>query len=137
MKIIKDIFLKFKSEIFYIIFGVLTTVVNIASYYIFFEILNVSNVLSTAISWVIAVLFAYVTNRKFVFNSKTKEFKGLLKEITAFFMCRLLTGFMDLAIMFVAVDILDWNSMLWKFLSNILVIILNYFFSKIFVFKGN
>lgn len=132
---LKELLIKFKSEILYLLFGGLTTLVNIVSYYLFYNVLRCSNMISTVIAWVFSVLFAYVTNRIFVFESKANGAKALLREITAFFTCRLLTGIMDVAIMWLAVDIMNFNSMLWKIISNVLVIIINYFASKIFVFK--
>lgn len=132
---LKELLIKFKSEILYLLFGGLTTLVNIVSYYLFYNVLRCSNVISTVIAWVFSVLFAYVTNRIFVFESKASGTKALLREIAAFFTCRLLTGIMDVAIMWLAVDIMNFNSMLWKIISNVLVIIINYFASKIFVFK--
>lgn len=126
---------KYKQEILYLVFGGLTTLVNILCYYIVYNALKIPNVLSTAIAWIISVLFAFVTNRIFVFESKAKGFKNILREISAFFVCRLLTGGMDVLVMWLAVDVMDWNGMLWKIISNILVIILNYFASKRLIFK--
>ena len=131
----KKIIKNFKAEILYLLFGGLTTVINVLSYYLFYNFLKCSNVLSTIVAWVISVLFAFVTNRIFVFESKEKGIKNILREISSFFTFRFLTGVMDLLIMWLTVDIMHWNGMFWKIVSNILVVILNYFASKIFVFK--
>lgn len=125
----------YKQGILYLIFGGLTTAVNIAVYYLLFNWLSLENVPSTVIAWVASVLFAFVTNKNFVFESKEKGFKNIFRQITAFFGCRLLTGVMDVAIMWVAVDLLEWNSLVWKIISNVLVIVLNYFASKLLIFK--
>ena len=119
----------------YLIFGALTTVVNIISYYLAYNVLKIPNVASTVISWVISVLFAFLTNKIFVFESKVKGFKAIFREISAFFVCRLLTGVLDVAIMWISVDIMNWNSFSWKIISNILVMVLNFFTSKILIFK--
>lgn len=132
---IKELILKYREVMAYLFFGGCTTLVNIISYYFTYNILNISNVNSTVIAWIISVLFAYVTNRIFVFGSSSKG-KAAIKEITSFFSCRILTGVMDVAIMYLAVDIFRFDSLLWKVISNIAVIIANYIFSKIFVFKN-
>lgn len=119
----------------YLIFGALTTVVNIISYYVAYNVLKIPNVASTVISWIISVLFAFLTNKIFVFESKVKGFKAILREISAFFVCRLLTGVLDVAIMWISVDIMNWNSLVWKIISNVLVMILNFLASKLFIFK--
>lgn len=87
------------------------------------------------IAWVAAVVFAFITNKLFVFGSKSFKTDVLVREMASFFGCRLLTGILDIVIMYIAVDVMDMNSTLWKFLSNILVIILNYLASKLVVFK--
>lgn len=131
---IKELILKYREMISYLFFGGCTTLVNIVSYYVSYDVLNISNVNSTVIAWIISVLFAYVTNRAYVFKSTAKG-KAILLEMLSFFACRILTGVMDVAIMYVAVDLFKWNALLWKILSNILVIIANYIFSKIFIFR--
>jgi putative flippase GtrA len=125
----------YKMGILYLRFGVFKTVVNIISYYVAYNVFKIPNVASTVISWIIAVLFAFLTNKIFVFESKVKGFKAILREISAFFVCRLLTGVLDVAIMWISVDIMNWNSFYWKIISNILVIVLNFFASKRLIFK--
>lgn len=132
---LKDMLVKYRSFILYAFFGVCTTLVNIIVYYICSYVLNLSTIISTAISWFLAVLFAYVTNRKWVFESHVLNTKEVTKEITSFFSCRLLTGLLDIGIMYICVDILNWNDMIIKMTSNILVIVLNYVASKLIIFK--
>lgn len=134
--IILQLFFKYKEVILYLVFGVLTTVINIAAYCIFAYAINVGTVISTIAAWIISVAFAYVTNKIFVFESKTCTFSALVYEITSFFGCRLFTGLMDLAIMYIFVDILKYNGILIKIISNVIVVVLNYIFSKIFIFSG-
>ena len=126
----------YKQGILYLFFGALTTAVNIISYYASYNIFKISNVTSTILAWALAVLFAFVTNRIFVFESKAKGFKEIIRELLAFFTCRLLTGAMDVLIMWISVDIMNWNSMLWKIISNVLVVVLNFLASKLFKIKN-
>lgn len=131
----KKLILKYKKEILYLVFGGFTTLVNIIFYYLFFNLLCISNALSTALAWFVSVLFAYITNRVWVFESKASSAKAVFFEVTAFFACRVITGITDIAIMVFAVDIMLWNSLLWKITSNVFVIILNYIASKLIIFK--
>ena len=124
-----------KQLILYLFFGVCTTVINTICYGILYELLLVNNVLSTILAWLAAVIFAFVTNKVFVFESKRNNATEKLSEITSFFGCRILTGILDVVIMAVAVDYLKWNSLLWKLISNIIVTIINYIASKFFIFK--
>ena len=117
---------KYKSIILYGIFGIATTFVNLLVYFICSKIINFNILNSTLIAWVIAVIFAFVTNKIWVFESKTTNIKDILKEILSFFSCRLITGFLDLIIMYIFVDKLHFNDMLIKIISNIVVIILNF-----------
>ena len=134
MKSIKEIFLKYKSVILYILFGGLTTLVNIVVYFAC-SCLKFSTAASTLTAWIISVLFAYITNRKYVFGSKSQGVKSVFKEISNFFLSRFATGLLDLAVMLLFVDILNFNGMLIKVISNIVVIILNYVLGKFLVFK--
>lgn len=135
MNTIIELIKKYKSVISYLFFGVCTTVINIVVYYLCYNIFGIANVPSTMIAWVVAVVFAYISNKLFVFDSKSFKTDVLVREGASFFGCRLLTGILDVIIMYVAVDVMNMNSTLWKFASNILVIILNYVASKLVIFK--
>ena len=137
MKKLIDIYKKYKEQINYLIFGGLTTLINIVVYYLAYNQMHISNVNSNIIAWILSVLFAYITNKLWVFENRNNELKNLLFEVCTFFGCRLATGFMDLAIMYVTVDILGWYSLLMKVIANILVIVLNYIASKLVIFKKN
>ena len=126
-----------KEVIMYLIFGVLTTIVSLAVYYVLIlTLLNPENAIQLQIanilSWIAGVAFAYVTNRKFVFESKEKN---KFKELSKFVASRFTTLFLDMLIMFVGVTCLHGNDKIIKLISQVLVIIGNYVFSKIFVFK--
>lgn len=131
----KDIWMKYKSIFFYLVFGVGTTVVNIVSYALFARICGFDTIVSNILAWILAVAFAYITNKLWVFESKCTEIKEIIDELIKFVSCRLLTGIIDLLIMYVFVDLLSFNDIVIKCISNIIVIILNYVASKIFVFR--
>lgn len=125
---------KYRELLLYGIFGVLTTLINIVVYSLCYERLGISNVASNVTAWILSVLFAFVTNKIWVFDSKSTELSVLLKEAASFFGCRLATGLLDLAIMYVTVDVMAWNSMLMKCISNVIVIVVNYIASKLVIF---
>ena len=137
MEKIKEMYLKYKEIISYLIFGVLTTVVSLGVYYIcVYTFLNPENVvqlqIANIISWVAGVAFAYVTNRKFVFESKEEN---KLKEAGKFVTSRITTLLMDMAIMFIGVTLCNFNDKIIKLISQVVVIVMNYLLSKIIVFK--
>ena len=127
---------KYQDIIPYAFFGVLTTIVNIAAYWLSAHPFALSVMLSTVLAWVAAVLFAYITNRKWVFHSQAETSKEILREIFSFFACRMATGVVDWGCMFVFVDLLHLNDVIIKAGANILVIILNYIASKLVIFKS-
>ena len=121
-----------REIVLYTLFGCLTTVVNILSYKLFYYSLSLSNILSTILSWVLSVIVAYLTNRKLVFGIKGK---GTFGKVTNFFVLRGATGILDLIIMCVGVDLLLLSGFWVKIFSNVVVIVLNYVFSKLYIFK--
>lgn len=135
IKKISELMLKYKSLIAYAFFGICTTLVNVITYSICARALSLTTILSTVIAWVAAVLFAYITNRKWVFESEEKSIHGIMREIIYFFSCRLLTGLLDIIFMYAFVDMLMMNDVIIKIISNILVIIINYAASKLLIFK--
>ncbi len=128
---------KQKEAILYLVFGGLTTLVNIAAYFVCDEWARLGTVPSTIIAWLLSVAFAFVTNKIFVFESKGAAPKALLWETASFFGCRLFSGVLDLFLMWLTVDVFLWNNLLMKIVSNLIVIILNYVFSKFFIFRKN
>lgn len=126
---------KHKDFILYGLFGVLSTVVNIVSYWFFAHILSWKTIVSTLLAWFVTVLFAYFTNRKWVFHSTASTVQEYMKEIVSFFSCRIATGMVDWVCMFVFVTLLSFHDVLIKTLANVLVIILNYVASKLIIFK--
>lgn len=142
LKELADWYRKHQEGMRYLIFGALSTVVNILSYTIFATLLlkGIQNEtlrvnISEIIAFILSVIFAYITNKRYVFNSQTKDFKDLLREITSFFSCRIFTEIISILMMNAAVW-LSINDILMKIISNIVVIILNFIFSKILIFKS-
>lgn len=112
----------------------LTTVINLVVYAACYEGAGLSNVVSTVIAWIVAVSVAYVTNKLWFFESRSFEVRVVLYEILTFFGCRILTGVLDIAIMYISVDVYQCNAMIFKFLSNVIVILLNFVASKLIIF---
>ena len=135
LNIILELIKKHKAFIAYGVFGVFTTLVNIITYKICYESVGMSNTLSNISAWILAVTFAYLTNKVWVFGSRSWKWEVLQREIPTFISCRLATGVLDLVLMFICVDLMQWHALLMKVLSNVLVIILNYIFSKLVIFK--
>ena len=133
----KKLYLKYRELFDYLIVGVMTTVISLIVYYActwtFADpnnpfLLQVANVLS----WVVGVTFAYVMSRRYVFRSKNEN---VIKEVIQFFVARLATLLMDMGIMFLLVTVLKQNANIAKLVSQVVVIVMNYILSKLFVFK--
>ena len=149
MKKIKELILKYKELIVYVIFGGLTTVVNLVVFTLSGMALGDERYLvSNVIAWFAAVIFAYITNKLWVFESKSWSIKVLLKEIPSFFAARVLSFLIEEFGRYVFVDILSFNEISLKILSfeiggeliakailAVIVVILNYVFSKLVIFK--
>lgn len=133
MKKIIELMKKHRQIILYLIFGVLTTLINIVAYWLFAHPLSLGTLASTVLAWLTSVFFAFFTNKSIVFESRGK--KRFLFELFTFLCSRVLTGVIDLAIMFIFVDVLLLNDMVIKIVSNIIVIVLNYVLSKFIVFR--
>lgn len=135
----KEIFLrlwkKYEDVILYLFFGVLTTGVNYLVYLPFYNLMGLSATISNIVAWIAAVAFAFLTNKPFVFKSHDWSRKAVIPELSKFVSCRLASGAMETVIIFLAVDVLAGNGNLWKLLTSVLVVILNYFGSKLFAFR--
>lgn len=130
-----ELFKNYKEPILYIVFGGFTTVVNLVSYAIFTRLLDINDYIAIFLSWALAVFFAYITNKIWVFESRSTNPKQLLKEIVSFTSARVATLGLEYVIMFVGVDLLHFNDMLVKVIAQFVVIASNYVFSKLFIFK--
>ena len=137
MNKIIELYKKYKEIINYLIVGVLTTLVSIIIYFISTKIFHINYMISSAISWVGAVIFAYITNKKYVFLSKSETKKEIIIEIYQFFKYRIISFIIELLLMYAFVELIKIDDMISKIIVQVIVIILNYIFSKLFVFKKN
>lgn len=129
-----DWYLKKQEAMRYLVFGALATFVNIAVFAIF-DLLHFPVLVSNTIAWVVAVIFAYLTNRYCVFNSKKTKKSEIAKELSSFITARIITLIIESIFMWITVEQLHWHSVLMKVIANIIVIVLNFVFSKLFIFK--
>lgn len=134
---INNLWLKVKPILIYGVFGIITTIINIVVYAGCYELLNISNMASNVVAWILAVVFAFVTNKIWVFESKCRTPEIVLNELVKFMTCRVATGAIDLFIMFIGVDVFRKNALIIKILSNVIVIVLNYLASKIYIFRSD
>lgn len=129
------LFRKYREILVYLVFGVLTTAVNYVVYLPCYNLLHMSASVSNVIAWVFAVAFAYLTNKPFVFRSHDWSAKTVIPELAKFVGTRVGSGGLETAILFLTVDVIGWNGNLWKILTSILVVIVNYVGSKLLVFR--
>lgn len=146
---IKDLWKKYEELIMYVVFGALTTLVNFAAFMLFSKLLGEDLYLVTnGIAWIISVIFAYITNKLFVFQSKSFEMKVLIKEIPEFFLARVFSFLVEEAGMWLFIDLLKFSKislaimgfeltgqLIAKLILAVIVVIMNYFFSKFIIFK--
>lgn len=135
MQKIKKLLLN-REIMLYLLFGVLTTVVNYLSYYLFTRYLQLDVLLANGLAWVLSVIFAYITNKIYVFQSKTTSLSDLGKEFMLFISARIGSGVFDMLIVYLFVDVFGMSDLIIKLISNVVVIIANWAISKIFIFKG-
>lgn len=135
MNKIYDIFSKYKSIILYLLFGVLTTVINLVVYNFLYYFWESSNLVSTIIAWILTVLTAFFTNKELVFGSSSWKWEVLCKEGLRFFECRVGTGIFEIIFMYITVDSWGWSGFIMKLIANVIVIVLNYVASKILIFR--
>ena len=146
---IKELIVKYKELLLYLIFGVLTTLVNLATFWVFTKILGEElYLINNAIAWVVGVIFAFITNKLFVFESKSWSSKTAGKELVEFVGARLFSFGVEEAGMWLFVDVIGFGEkslnvfgfvitgvVITKFLLSVLVVVINYFFSKFIIFK--
>ena len=132
---LKALFHKYSDILVYLVFGVLTTAVNYMVYLPCYNLLGLGSAVSNVIAWSVAVAFAYLTNKPFVFHSHDWSAKTLVPELTKFIGTRLGSGALETGILFLFVDLLRMNGNLWKLLTSVLVVVLNYIGSKLLVFR--
>ena len=135
IRTIKALIEKYWDIVSYLFFGVCTTIVNYLIYIPCYNLWGLSASVSNMIAWVVAVAFAYLTNKPFVFKSNDWSIAAVVPELTKFIGCRIGSGAAETLILFLAVDLLGWNGNVWKLLTQVMVVILNYIGSKLLVFR--
>lgn len=135
MQTIKNLIIKYWDILSYLFFGGLTTLVNFLVYFPCYNYLGLSATASNVIAWAVAVAFAYLTNKPFVFRSHDWSWKTVGPELAKFVGCRIGSGLLETAAIFLTVDILGWNGNIMKVILAVVVVILNYVASKLLVFK--
>lgn len=149
IKKIKELTIKYKELLLYVIFGVLTTLVNFGVFWIFTRLFGEKfYLLNNAIAWVAGVVFAFLTNKLFVFESRNKQTKTVLKELTEFFGARLFSFGVEEGGMWLFISVMGFGEkalrifgvnltgqILVKIALAVVVVIINYFFSKFIIFK--
>lgn len=128
--------MKIKKEMFnYLLFGVLTTLVNIVTYALLDKGLGMDYKLAATIAWVLSVIFAFITNKLYVFHSRTANILSVLRELTSFLFFRGMSYLLDIGTMIVLIELLNVDSLMAKIIANVLVVVFNYFASKYVIFK--
>ena len=144
-----------RELVVYIIVGILTTVVGMGSYALFINATGLSVFWANAFSWILAAIFAFVTNKIWVFQSKTRDKMSIIKEASAFFAARIFTGVFEIVFVplfekwsfdkpfFSLLKAIGINAQIFytdgiysKIIVSVLVVLMNYFFSKFFVFRN-
>ncbi|MCT3020631.1 GtrA family protein [Pediococcus pentosaceus] len=133
---LNQLFYKYKSVISYLFWGVVTTIVNIGVFAILSDYLHLFYQVSNVIAWFVSVLVAYVSNKLWVFNSRTETTGQLVTEAVRFFLMRTATLAIDIIILYIGITLLNGNDIIVKIIDNVVVVISNYAFSKMVVFKN-
>lgn len=131
----KELFHKYKEVISYLIFGVATTIVNIVVFFVCKDVLGIDYKISNAIGWFLSVLFAFFTNKYFVFSSKHEDFRSFIVEMFLFYWYRVLSFVVDMGLMMLMIEMMHISDFWAKMVTQVAVIVLNYFFSKFLIFK--
>ncbi|MFD1417581.1 GtrA family protein [Companilactobacillus keshanensis] len=131
----EELWNKYKDTIPYLFFGVLTTAVNIVGFWFFNYVAGMNYQIANVIAYFVSVVFAYVTNKLWVFDSHTDTTKAFLLEMGSFFLFRGGSWVIDQGTMTIGVSLLHMNDLIVKFIANVVVVILNYIFSKFIIFR--
>lgn len=121
-----------RELVLYVFFGTLTFLVNIITYFLFLDVLSINYLISNVLAWFFSVLFAYITNRIWVFESRSPD---ILREMSLFFGGRIFSGAVDTGLMYLFIDVLTIGDLISKIVVQVIVIVLNYIFSKLIVFR--
>lgn len=130
-----DMYRKYEEGINYLFWGGVAFVLSMVLFYIFANMMMIEEQIANVITWIICVIFTYITNRTFVFKSKTVGVKAITKEFTEFTTARLATLVLENVVLFICIDLLLWHNMVAKLIGQFLVIVSNYVLSKLWIFK--
>lgn len=137
LRILEPFYKKYKEMLLYLFFGGIAVVLNIALFVFFNGILGIGELIANAICWVICVLFQFFTNRTWVFDGHVDSAGAFWKQMASFFGGRIFTLVVEEIILGVFITWLGFNSMVVKAVAQVVVIVLNYVVSKLFVFKAD
>lgn len=124
-----------KEIILYLFFGILTTIINFIVYLVTLKISGIY-ILSTTLAFILAIVFAYITNKKYVFKKVTVSFKELIEEFMKFLSSRIFTYIVDVLGMILLIEYFSQGEVISKLIINVIVVFLNYILSKIYIFRG-
>ena len=127
---------KYEEGINYLFWGGVAFVLGMVLFYIFANMMMIEEQIANVITWIICVIFTYLTNRTFVFKSRTVGIKAVIKEFTEFTTARLATLVLENVVLFICIDLLLWHNMIAKLIGQFLVIVSNYVLSKLWIFKN-
>lgn len=136
INLIKELFIKYKELVRYAICGLITTGINIVAFHIFYEVAGIALFVSNTAAWILAFIFAFISNKLWVFESKSWTGKKAISEMLGFLVARLATLVLDTFMMWLMVDVLSINGTISKVISNIITILINYWASKFIIFKN-
>lgn len=135
MNLCINLYKKYKEVILYLLFGVLTTILNILVFWLCNDIVKIEYKISNIIAWILSVLFAFITNKLIVFKSKNHSKKETTKEALSFLAARIFSLIVDMALMVIMIDMMSLNSLIAKMIANVVVVIINYILSKFLIFR--
>lgn len=133
----KSLFNRYREMIAYLFWGIITTIVNLMVFIGLHYLTNINYQVNNVIAWIISVLVAYLSNKKYVFHSKTTSIKQTITQMSSFFGGRLASLLVEQVILWVGIALLSGNQIIVKIIDNVIIVVLNYFWSKWAVFKNN
>lgn len=126
---------RYKQIISYLFFGICTTIINIAVYYLCYFVVHIGNISSNMLAWIMAIVFAFITNKLFVFERSSLRFYVVIREFLYFSICRISTGIIDMLMMYLTIDVMRFDALVCKIWINIFIVVMNYMASRYFIFK--
>lgn len=133
LRFARPVYTRYKEQLLYLFFGALTTVISIGVFALFTKVIPCDELVANILSWILAVLFAFLTNRTWVFQSAAGESFG--KQMVSFYLGRVATLLIEEALLLVFVKWLLWDGMIVKIAAQVIIVVLNYVISKLFIFK--